>query len=527
MRPIVNSEEMRYLDRQTIEHFGVPSLVLMERAALRVVESIPKKLTHKSRVLIVCGNGNNGADGLAVARLLYQRKCKVTVLQLSDDPGKSRRSKDNETQRGILLKYGVPILKDWPDQNENQYQNQNQNEGYGCVIDALFGVGLSRNLQGDAKDWVQRMNALSGYKVAVDMPSGTSSDTGSVLGVSFLADMTVTFGFQKLGQALYPGRENCGKLVIADIGITNDSWLSRAPKSRMVEKRDLKGLAKRPARSNKGDFGKALVIAGSFGMAGAAVLCAGAAYRAGCGLVKVCTPKENRQIIQTALPEAILYVYDEDYLESKEEGIVSQLAWADCIALGPGLGTKETAYRIVRLVLEHASCPLVLDADALNILASDLSVLQGLKEKAVLTPHIGEMARLCGKRIPQILKDPVREAYEFAGRFGVTLVLKDAVTVTASENGALYLNGSGCAAMAKAGSGDALTGILTALIAQAARGNLKLPGKREDACGLDEIAAIGAYIHGLAGEDAAKRKGDCSILAGDIIESIGIALSNV
>ena len=504
MRQIVNSEEMKYLDQQTIGHFGVPSLVLMERAALGVVEQIPAQFAHGGRILVVCGNGNNGADGLAIARILYQQGCEVTIVELADH---GRRSKENKKQREILLQYGLKIQEEFGGCSLN----------YDCIVDALFGVGLSRPLQKEAAKWVQIMNGLTGYKVAVDMPSGISSDTGQIYGVAFQADLTVTFAYQKMGQALYPGREKCGKLVIAKIGITGESWLGRVSTCFALEQIDIQNLMHRPARSNKGTFGKVLVIAGSLAMAGAAIFCARAAYRMGCGLVKICTPEENRQILQTTLPEAVLYVYDQKLFD--EAGFARELEWADSIALGPGLGTGKCAQHIVQMVLAQAKEPLVIDADALNIIADHLDWLDRAEMPVVVTPHIGEMARLCKKQIPQILEEPFIVAKEFAQCFGVTCVLKDAATVTASKNGNTYINTSGCNAMAKGGSGDVLTGIIAALLAQAKHGILGIAG-------IDEIAAMGVYIHGLAGEKAAERKGNGSVLAGDIIESIGMVISS-
>lgn len=520
MRRIVNSEEMKYLDQQTINYFGVPSLVLMERAALSVVEHIPAQISHGGRILAICGNGNNGADGLAIARILHQQGCEVTVVELIDH---GRRSEENKKQREILLQYGIKIQENFPECSLN----------YDCIVDALFGVGLSGPLRGEAADWVCALNELTGYKVAVDMPSGVSSDTGQIYGAAFQADLTVTFAYQKMGQALYPGREKCGKLVIANIGITDDSWLGRTPTGFALERADIQNLMHRPARSNKGTFGKVLVIAGSNAMAGAAIFCAKAAYHMGCGLVKICTSEENRQILQTAIPEAVLYVYDQELFD--EAGFARELEWADSVALGPGLGTGKLAQRMVQMVLEQAKEPLVVDADALNIIADHLDWLAGVEVPVVVTPHIGEMARLCKKQISQIINEILFVAKEFAQRFGVTCVLKDAATVIASVKGDVYINTSGCSAMAKGGSGDVLTGIIAALFAQAKHGVLELIGTFDTQVGIqtdiqinktDEIAAIGVYIHGLAGEAAAERKGNCSVLAGDMIESIGMVISS-
>lgn len=490
MKRIVNSEEMKYCDSNTIGYFGVPSLVLMERAALGVVSRMPERLSRGGRVLVVCGNRNNGADGLAIARLLYQRACEVTVSQM---PGDKKRSPENKTQLAILGKYQIPVLDYIPEEGD-----------YGCIIDALFGVGLSRVPKGDYAQWILAMDRLSGYKVAVDMPSGVSSDTGEVSEASFRADLTVTFAYRKVGQILHPGCEKCGEVAVAEIGITDESWLGRKPGCYALEQGDLKNIPKRPARSNKGSFGRVLVIAGSRNMAGAALFSAKAAYRTGCGLVKLYTPEENRVIIQSALPEAVLSTYDEK--RPKQEPLLEALKWADAIVLGPGIGTGKQARRIVEQALGHADVPIVADADALNIIAGHLELLGRAAQGLIITPHLGEMARLSGKPISEIQGTMLKTATEFARLHKLVCVLKDAVTVTA-DGEAAYLNTSGCSAMAKGGSGDVLTGMIAALIAQGMAPK--------------EAAPMGVYVHGLAGEAAGRQKGAYSVLATDIIEEIG------
>jgi len=490
MKRIVNSMEMKWLDSNTIDHFGIPSLVLMERAALSVVASMPPQLSQHSTVLVVCGNGNNGADGLAAARLLAQRGCSVIVAQMPDH---GRRSKENQIQLHILEQYGIPVFDDIP------------NGRYACVLDALFGVGLSRAPQGVYADWIDRMNCLEGYKVAVDLPSGVSSDTGQVYDAAFLADLTITFAYAKIGQLLYPGRAACGQVKVADIGITDESWLKRRPSCFAPEKRDLCTIPQRPARSNKGTFGKVLVIAGSADMAGAALFSAKAAYQAGCGLVKICTPAENRAVLLGALPEAILSCYGAGGPDEKK--LLSEIACADVVLLGPGIGMDDTAFRITETVLRSADQPLVIDADGLNQIAAHPDFLQYAKPSWILTPHPGEMARLTAKTIPQVLESLLETACAFAGQYKVTCVLKDAATVTAAADGTAYLNTSGCSAMAKGGSGDILSGIIASFLAQGMEPK--------------QAAYMGVYVHGLAGEESAKKTGAYGLLARDLTAAAG------
>ena len=503
MKQIVNSEEMKYCDSNTILHFGVPSIVLMERAALSVVSQMPKELSYGGRILIVCGSGNNGADGLAAARLLNQQGCEVTVAKMPDH---GKRTSENQTQLNILNNYQIKVLDHIP-----------QPDVYDCVIDALFGVGLSRPPEGEYAEWIDAMNKKSGFKVAVDVPSGVSSDTGQVYSSAFKADLTVTFACLKIGHILHPGCELCGKVAAAQIGITNESWLMRRPSCYMLEKEDLKELPVRPARSNKGTFGRVLVIAGSRNMAGAALFGAKAAYRTGCGLVKIYTPKENRIIFQTARPEANLSVYDDkeqiwegeaddNQIQEWKSSFADAIKWADVVVIGPGIGTGRAARCMVEQTLEKSHVPTVLDADALNIIAKTPELLQGAASKLIITPHLGEMGRLIKKQIPEIQNNMIKAASDFASQYRLICVLKDAVTVTASPD-TVYLNTAGCSAMAKGGSGDVLTGIIAALAAQGMEP--------------EKAAAFGVYIHGLAGEMAAQQKGEYSVLATDLIESIG------
>ncbi len=508
MKRIVNSEEMQYCDSNTINHFGIPSLVLMERAALSVTNQmtmmhtarqphavppgrIPPRITAGTRVLIVCGNGNNGADGLAIARLLFQQGCDVTAAQVPDN---GKRSKDNQIQRDILQRYGIQIQEHIPQKMQYQY-----------VVDALFGVGLSRPPKGEYAEWIRVMNRLDAYKVAVDMPSGVSSDDGTVYEYAFEADLTVTFAYQKIGQLFYPGCEKCGHTVLAEIGITDDSWLGRSPSCYALEPPDLARLPYRPAHSHKGTFGRLLAAAGSRGMAGAALFSAEAAYRMGCGLVKICTPRENRVILQSTLPEAVLLTGKDKRI--RQELFLEAVKWADAIALGPGIGTGRQAQRILKMTLEHAEVPVVIDADGLNILAGHLEWLQRTRAEVIITPHLGEMSRLTGKKVSDIQESLLSTAREFAGRFRITCVLKDARTVTAFPDGEAYINTSGCNAMAKGGSGDVLTGMIGGLLAQG--------------MAVRDAVPMGVYIHGLAGEAAAREKGKYSVLARDMIAAAG------
>ena len=288
MKYLVNSREMKQYDTNTTEHFKVPSLLLMERAALAVFDEIKRQYPCSKKFLIVCGTGNNGADGFALTLLLLLDGAEVHTVLIGD---RKKETDQCKKQLEILFAYGCPVLEAIP-----------ENTAYDVIVDAIFGVGLSRNVEGIFADTIRKMNEIPGKKIALDMPSGISSDTGAVLKCAFRADCTITFAYEKIGMHLFPGNEYVGEIVTKQIGITDESFLTQMPGVMAFEMEDLRFLPKRASHSNKGSFGKLLLIAGSVDMAGAAVLSAKAAYTAGCGLVRVFTPEENRIPLQTSIP---------------------------------------------------------------------------------------------------------------------------------------------------------------------------------------------------------------------------------
>lgn len=492
MRYLVNSREMKQYDKNTSEHFKVPSIVLMEQAAQAFVSLLSEEASDTSETLIVCGVGNNGGDGLAIARLLSLSGSHVTVVRCGN-PDKA--TEENLLQAEILLAYRIPILTEIPEKTGRPYT---------LIVDALFGVGLARAVEGEYKKLIQKMNELPGKKAAVDIPSGISADNGAVLGAAFRADFTVTFAYEKRGLYLFPGCEYCSRVRIGEIGIREESFLGETPGMCLLEEADVpKLLPQRTKRSNKGTYGKLLVIAGSPGMAGAAILSAKAAYASGCGLVCILTPEENRIVIQTALPEAILATYNEKTLKKVLE---EKLAWADVILCGPGIGTDKAAEKLVHHVLKDGAVPVVLDADALNLISKDTDILQTVHTPWMVTPHLGEMSRLTGKSVPEIQKTLVETAAEFAQKYGGICVLKDAHTVTALPQKGTLLNLSGNNGMATAGSGDVLGGIIAGLMAQG--------------LSADTAAPLGVFLHGRAGDIAAEHTGSYGLMASDLIDGM-------
>ena len=493
MRYLVSGKEMKLLDRNTSEHFGVPELVLMEQAAMTFVwKFFELQQAYKKscdRILIVCGSGNNGADGLAVARHLYQKGKDVTIYPIGEMAG-HRTSNSYNTQKAIDEAYRISMVTELPA------------ESFDVIIDAVFGIGLSRDITGALAECIQKLNERSSWKLAIDISSGIDSTSGAILGTSFLAEDTITFSYGKLGQYLWPGNEASGRVHVVPIGITEDSRLEGMPEYAVLDENDLKRLPVRKDHSNKGSYGKLLVIAGSKNMAGAAVFSGTAAYRSGTGLVRILTDEANRQTIQTAVPEAVLITYNDGF---EEKLLLDQLQWADAVVLGPGIGQETSARRLVAMTLKHYDGPLIIDADGLNIVSENPDLLLHRKH-IVVTPHLGEMSRLTGLTIADIQKNMIKTAKDFADKYNVVCVLKDFRTITAVPHGHTYLNMSGNNGMATAGSGDVLAGMIGALLAQ---------GLSEE-----DAASIGVYLHGLAGDAARDQYGATSMMASDILRGI-------
>ncbi len=495
MEFLLNAAQMKQYDYDTIHKIGIPSLVLMERAALCTVEEMYRFRCSLQSVLVVCGSGNNGGDGFAVARLLDEQGVRVSVAFVGREES---MSEETRLQRQICENCGIKI-------SSNYMQHE-----YTTIVDAVFGVGLSRNIEGAYADVIAWINQQDACIVSVDIPSGVGTDTGRIMGTAVEADLTVTFAYRKLGHVLYPGTQCCGKVICRDIGITAGRFHSGLPSVFTYTPEDLAGIAPRKPYSNKGTYGKVLLIAGSEGMSGAACLAAAAAYRSGSGLVRVLTPECNRQVIQSYLPEAVVSVWQPDIFP--QSILQEALAWADVVGIGPGLGTGAVQNKMLEYVLANWQKILVIDADGLNLLSSQTELLYDTRASVIVTPHIGEMMRLtdCGKE--EILEDIIRSAQEFAQQYRVICALKDARTVV-SNGKKTYINTSGNSGMATGGSGDVLTGIICGLAAQ------RMPAF--------EAATLGVYLHGLSGDRAKEKKGAYGMIARDIAEETGCVLKRM
>lgn len=503
MEYLVTQAEMQQYDRNTIERLHMPAPVLMERAALVTVEQLRKeKGDVPYRVLVVAGGGNNGGDGLAVGRLLMLQGCSVDFVLLGS---REKCSKETTLQLSILFQYGYEPYDRIPDGE------------YDIVIDAIFGVGLSREIEGIYREAVCAVNEKNSYVCAIDIPSGVHADSGQILGCAVQADLTVTYGFYKLGQFLYPGAGCCGKILCGQIGIDEHSFFGMQPRFyTYTAPKDVRLPARRPD-GNKGTFGNVLVIAGSSTICGAALLAGKSVFRIGAGMVRIVTDRQNLEILQRALPEAMFTAYDVALWTGNEpdeafaEAFRKALMWADCILLGPGIGTGKESEWLLTCCLQESGLPMVIDADGLNLLAEGKvspcmeKMAEKTERKLILTPHLGEFSRLFGCSIPEASRNLISYPVKLADRLHSIVVCKDARTVAACpEREKIYLNTSGNAGMATAGSGDVLAGMIAGLLAQ----------------GMDaeDAAVTGVYLHGVAGDMAASAYGERSMTASDIIE---------
>jgi hydroxyethylthiazole kinase-like uncharacterized protein yjeF len=512
---ILTAAQMREADRYTIEEIGIPSLVLMENAGRQVVAALEAAYEERldGRVAVLCGRGNNGGDGFVVARTLLQRgvDCAVFVIgALSDVRGDARVNLD------ILGRLGVTVVEI----NDEQTWELHFSEIAQCtlIVDAMFGTGLKSGLSGMLETVVADVNASGIPIVAIDLPSGLSADTPHLIGDCIDASMTVTLGALKLPLILPPAEAHAGDVVIADIGIPTE--VIEELEGRTIElltREDLRSLLEPRAHdSHKGDFGRVLVVGGSRGKTGAAHLTGMGALRAGAGLVTVATPGSCLPIVASLSPELMTEPLDESEQGQVDAAAIERVCAAtqDVIACGPGLGRGRGVGEFMRAVLARAETPLVLDADALTVLADDPGCLTGRDERdVIITPHPGEMARLVGATADEVQANRIDVACDFATTHKVYVVLKGHRTVIATPEGRVFINPTGNAGMATGGTGDVLTGMIAAFLAQL----------------LDAEAAcrLGVFVHGMAGDLARESEGEVAMTATDLLAHIGEAIADL
>jgi len=506
MIPVLDARRMRAADRAAVRG-GIASARLMENAAEALVEELLRAGPVEGSVVAVCGPGNNGGDGLAAARLLAKRGISVAVFTLGDpeayrgDPARNvARARATGLELTSLSRRGAgsdlarALAK------------------AGTVVDALFGTGLTRPLTGRAARAVEAINAAGCPVVAADIPSGLSADTGRLLGPAVRAFLTVAFAAAKPAHVFWPARGFCGRVVVRDIGIPTRTLLSRAGDLALAEARDISAwLPARPADSHKGDFGRLAVIAGSRGKAGAAVLTARGALRAGAGLVTVFCPASIEPVVVASLPEAMTRGLPEEdgaLARAASSALREALESFDAAVAGPGLGTGRGTVRVVEELLA-AECPLVFDADALNAFAGRARRLSRRRSPTLLTPHPGEAARLLGTTGAAVQKDRLAAVTKLARASGAVVLLKGAASLTAAPSGRVTVNPTGTPLMATAGSGDVLAGAAGALLS----GGLNA----------EQAAIAAAYLHGSAGERLSRTLGDAGLLARELADTLPLA----
>ena len=526
MLPVLNASEMRLADENTIKHIGMPQLVLMERAALEskriILEHYQNQLTKNAKILIVAGKGNNGGDGVALARLFYLDGYDVTVYV---SPERERFSEALKKQLEIADFYGIKLESDF---------ETVRNQKYTFIIDALFGIGLGRDLSDKYIKLISDLNNMSAIKVALDIPSGVCADNGRIFNAAFQADMTITFGFFKTGLLLYPGKSYCGNVIVTDIGIVESGFMDMIPCGYTYPK-DLKTtdiFNKRTDNSHKGTYGKVLLVAGSENAPGAALLAGKSILRTGAGMLKVLTPLCNKELLLSNLPEAM-------FADSEQTDIKEVVKWCDQIVIGPGLGktenTKGLFMNIVKALLDEyqvkkssedtCRISLVVDADGLNLMSENEDLYQEVQILAkytpiILTPHMAELARLLKVNVKELSANRLELLSDFCKQTGFLVASKDAVTIVSryTDSFEFYVNQTGNNGMATAGSGDVLAGIIGAVLAG-------IKNKSFENCFDGTVHAV--YLHGMAGDMAAGKTGKASMLAGDIIEQLPILLKEL
>lgn len=506
---VVGSEEMRALEKEAIENKLIPAEILMENAAIGAVDVIMRMISESpsKRVLILSGAGNNGGDGFAAARLLFCKGIDVTIGFAGNINKLKPESLMNYT---ILQNLPIPFIHI---ADEESLLGLKGLISSSLVVDALFGTGLSAPVGGIYHSIINLINEYALYVISLDLPSGINADTGKVMGVAVKANETVTFGYGKKGLYAGEGKLHSGKIHVKEISLppggTFETFI-------LNDKEANEMLPKRRIRSNKGSHGKVFLFAGSKYMAGANILSANALYKAGAGLVFNCCPASIAPIVSNSCHEAVVnFLPDKDGCLCLDSflAVKDSLKEANSIVIGPGLSVNENTAEFMENILKSTACPILIDADGLNILSQNKALLNDIKNRAVITPHPGEMSRLTGLSISQILDDTIKTAKDFAMEHAITVLLKDSATIVASPCGRTYINTSGNQSMAKAGSGDVLTGIIGGLSAQG--------------LGLFESAVLGAYIHGKAGEYASESLSMYGVTANDLINAVPYAIHNL
>lgn len=500
---VLDAEATRQIDRSATEDFGIPSLVLMENAAIGVADALVESFPEVAAVAIFCGPGNNGGDGLALARHLTIRGYQVQAYLLTTG---RPLSPDAQTQLNICQSMGIAPREIAPD--DDLHHAVDTARRVDLLVDALLGIGLTRPLTGQLAELVEALNDLPLPRLAIDLPSGLNASKSEIPGVHLEATLTVTFAAPKIAHVLSPAAEAVGELVVADLGVPGELIEHAAGDLHVLLGEELGArLMTRPLTSHKGDFGHVLIVAGSEGKAGAAILAARGAVRGGAGLVTVAAPQTIVQTVDLGSVESMTLplpvTADGGLAPESVDRILEFAADKQAMALGPGLGLAPATVEVVQRVSLVARLPVVLDADALNGFGTAFERLRERQAATVLTPHPGELSRLLGVSTADIQADRVAAARSAAARSGALVVLKGHQSLVASPEGAVFINGTGNPGMATGGTGDVLTGLIVSLVGQGYEAAT--------------AAQLAVHLHGLAGDLAAESEGLYGLRAGDLL----------
>lgn len=517
---LVTSTEMRNIDNTAINKYFIPGIVLMENAGLAVVHKIAEIFENNlagKRIMVFCGKGNNGGDGMVIARHLINKGVEVKVYLLSS-PAEIKG--DAAVNLTILQSMGAKI---YPIINDKDLHRVEISMMYAdLIVDAIFGTGFKGEPKGLIAKIIKLINDSKKLILSVDVPSGLDVDTGKVSGDCINADLTITFGLAKIGLFMEPGCRYCGKVEIADISLPLQLLNSNTISRQLITSQWVKSkLYKRDCDTHKGTYGHVLVLGGSPGMTGAVYLAAAGALRTGAGLVTAAVPRSLNPILEQKLTEAMTRPLPESEKgllgRDSLEPILDMAEKADTIVIGPGMGISAEGETLLKELLPQLKIPVILDADGLNLFSKitmgSKEFLKQIKTNMIFTPHPGEMARLCRTDSHEIQKDRLVIAENYAKHWGVTLVLKGSKTIVASPKGKTYLNINGNPGMATGGTGDVLAGIIGALL-----------GQKLD---METAAAVGVFLHGYAGDKAAEKLGEYSLTAMDIIDCLPYVLKEI
>lgn len=503
------AEEMRNLDYAATEVGKIPSILLMENAALACVEELKNDFNLSlCKVAIFCGKGNNGGDGLAIAKHLYNAGIDVNVYLVNG----------NEFTGDAKINYDIVNAMDISvdtitDTDDLKYVIRS----YDVVIDAILGTGIKGDVRGDVFDVIKLINENARYVLSVDVPSGINSDNGEICGICINADKTVTFAAYKIGMFMYPAADSTGEIVVAPISIPKTVIESQNLQINVTDNEFIReNLPKRSNNSQKSDYGKVLIIAGSRGMTGAAYLASEAALKSGAGLITLACPESINAVLENKTTEVMTLPLSDNngyFSSSAYSEIINKIDSFDAVLIGPGLGRTDDVQEFVKTVIKNCDVPVIVDADALYAVAQEKDILRDCTCDLIFTPHAMEMSRLTGLDISYIEENRIQVSKEFSEETGAVLLLKGHHSIVTAPSLTQYINSTGNSGMASGGSGDVLAGIIASFVAR----------------GVDTAiaSAMGAYIHGMAGDIAKEYYGEESLSANNILECLPEAFCRI